>query len=164
MKNVINSFSRELWLSNLAEGWLMIKSHTSDNKVTYPSDHAVTWGHVTNELYYIFILRGLFPLNLTGWCLVQLKSRRRFNWFVVGFSFSSQILTQLKKFLRWRYFIPKALFFFHQFHQFPEKYLWRPSCFKNSGSQSGKKFLISTMVKSPIMIYKISQTEYKEQK
>ena len=42
MKNVINSFSRDLWLSNLTEGWLMTKSHMSNNKVTYPSDHAVT--------------------------------------------------------------------------------------------------------------------------
>ena len=39
MKNVINSFSHDLWLSNLTEGWLMIKSHVSNYKVTYPSDH-----------------------------------------------------------------------------------------------------------------------------
>ena len=31
----------------------MIRSHMSNNKVTYPSDHAVTWSHVTNELHYI---------------------------------------------------------------------------------------------------------------
>ena len=42
MKNVINSFSHDLWLSNLTEGWLMIKSHMSNNKVAYPSDQAVT--------------------------------------------------------------------------------------------------------------------------
>ena len=108
MKNVINSFSRDLWLSKLTEGWLMMRSHMSNNKVTYPCDHAVT------------------------------------------FSFSQQILTQLKKFLRCRYFVPKALLFFHQFHKFPEKYLCGPSCFKNSGSQSGKKILISTTVKFPI--------------
>ena len=42
MQNVINSFSRDLWLSNLTEGWLMIRSHMSNNKVTYPSDHVVT--------------------------------------------------------------------------------------------------------------------------
>ena len=41
MKNVINSFSHELRLLNLTEGWLMTKSHMSNNKVTYPSDHAV---------------------------------------------------------------------------------------------------------------------------
>ena len=58
---------------------------------------------------------------------------------MVGFSFSYRILTQFKIFLRWSYFIPKALSFLHQFHQFPSKYLCRPSCFKTSGSQSGKK-------------------------
>ena len=73
MKNVINSFSRDQWLSNLTEGWLMIRSHMSNNKVTYPSDHTVMWGHVTNELHYIFILRSLLPLNLTGWWVVKLK-------------------------------------------------------------------------------------------
>ena len=150
MKNVINSFSRDLWLSKLTEGWLMMRSHMSNNKVTYPCDHAVTWGHMTNELHYIFILRSLLPLNLAGWWLLKLKPRRPFNKYMVGFSFSQQILTQLKKFLRWRYFVPKALLFFHQFHQFPEKYLCGPSCFKNSGSQSGKKILISTTVKFPI--------------
>ena len=79
IKNVSNSFSRDMWLSNLTEGWLMIRSHISNNKVTYPSDYAVTWGHVTNELHYIFILRSLLPLNLTEWWLVKLKSRRLFN-------------------------------------------------------------------------------------
>ena len=54
-KNVINSFSRYLWLSNLTEGWLMIRSHMSNSNITYPSDHTVTWGHVTNELHYMFI-------------------------------------------------------------------------------------------------------------
>ena len=55
MKNVINSFSRDLWLSNLTEGWPVIRSHMSNNKVTYPSDHAVTLGHVTNErIIYLF--------------------------------------------------------------------------------------------------------------
>ena len=29
MKNVINSFSHDLWLSILKDGWLMIKSHMS---------------------------------------------------------------------------------------------------------------------------------------
>ena len=42
MQNAINSFSRDLWLSNLTEWWLTIRSHMSNNKVTYPSDHAVT--------------------------------------------------------------------------------------------------------------------------
>ena len=41
-QNIINLFLRDLWLSNLTEGWLMIKSHMSNNKVTYPSDHVVT--------------------------------------------------------------------------------------------------------------------------
>ena len=70
MKNVINSFSRDLWLWNLTQWWLTIRSHRSNNKVTYHSDHAVAWGHVTNELHYKFILRSL--LNLTGWWLVNL--------------------------------------------------------------------------------------------
>ena len=42
MQNVINLFLRDLWLSNLTEGWLMIMSHVSNNKVTYPSDHVLT--------------------------------------------------------------------------------------------------------------------------
>ena len=79
MQNIINSFSRDLWLSDLTEWWLTIRSHMSNNKVTYPSDHAVTWSHVTNELLYIFVLRSLLPLKLTWWWLVKLKSRRRFN-------------------------------------------------------------------------------------
>ena len=54
MKNVINSLSRDLSLSNLAEGWLMIRSHMSNHKATYSFDHVVTWAHVTNELRYIF--------------------------------------------------------------------------------------------------------------
>ena len=41
-QNIIDLFLRDLWLSNLTEGWLMIKSHMSNNKVTYPSDHVVT--------------------------------------------------------------------------------------------------------------------------
>ena len=136
MKNVINSFSHDLWLSNLTEGWLMIKSHMSNNKVTYPSDQAVTWGHGTNKLHYIFILRSLLPLKLSGWWHGKLKY----------------------------FFISKAPLFFHQFHQFSETCLCRPICFKNLSSQSGKKFLISTMVKFPIrLIYKVSQTENKKQ-
>ena len=134
MKNVINSFSRDLWLSNLTEGWLMIKSHMSNNKVTYPSDHVVTWSHETNELHDIFILRSLLPLYLTGWWFVKLKSN--YGWF---FFFLS------KFWLRGRYFIPKALLFFYQFYQFPEKHLCAPSCFKNLDSQSGKKFLIRNL-------------------
>ena len=122
MKNVINSFSHDLWLSNLTEGWLMIRSHMSNNKVTYPSDQAVTWGHGTNKLHYIFILRSLLPLKLSEWWHGKLKYL----------------------------FISKAPLFFHQFHQFSETCLCRPICFKNLSSQSGKKFLISTMVKFPI--------------
>ena len=41
-KNVINSFSHDLRLSNLTEGWLMIRGQMSNSKVTYPCDHAVT--------------------------------------------------------------------------------------------------------------------------
>ena len=54
MKNVINSFSRDLWLSNLTEGWLMIRSHMSNNKVTYLSDYLseVTWQ--MNFIIYLF--------------------------------------------------------------------------------------------------------------
>ena len=78
-QNIINLFLRDLWLSNLTEGWLMIMSHVSNNKVTYPSDHVLTWSRETNELHDIFILWSLMPLNLTGWWLVKLKSRRLFN-------------------------------------------------------------------------------------
>ena len=49
----------------------------------------------------------------------------------------TNIWTQLKKFLQWSYFIPKALSFLHQFHHFPDEYLCGSSCFKTSGSQSG---------------------------
>ena len=79
MQNVINLFLRDLWLSNFTEGWLMIKSHVSNNNVTHPSDQVVTWSHETNQLHDIFILWSLMPLNLTGWWLVKLKSRRLFN-------------------------------------------------------------------------------------
>ena len=54
MKIVVNSLSRDLSLSNLAEGWLIIRSHMSNHKATYSFDHVVTWAHVTNELRYIF--------------------------------------------------------------------------------------------------------------
>ena len=69
---------------------------------------------------------------------------------MVGFSFSYRILTKFNKFLWSRYFIPKELSFLRQFHQSPEKYLCRPNPGQNPGSQSGKKFLISAMVKFPI--------------
>ena len=58
-KNVKNSFPRDLWLSSLTKGLLMIRSHMSNNKVTYPSDHAVTWSHVTNELHYICFTKSV---------------------------------------------------------------------------------------------------------
>ena len=48
MKNVLNSLSSDLWLSNLTEGWLMIRSHISNHKATYSFNHVVTWVHVTN--------------------------------------------------------------------------------------------------------------------
>ena len=54
MKNVINSLSCDLPLSNLAEGWPMIRGHMSNHKATYAFNHVVTWVHVTNELRYIF--------------------------------------------------------------------------------------------------------------
>ena len=54
MKNVINSLSRDLSLSNLAGGWLMIRRHISNHKATYSFDHVVMWVHMTNELRYIF--------------------------------------------------------------------------------------------------------------
>ena len=54
MKNVLNSLSRDLSLSNLTEGRLMIRSHMSNHKATYSYGHFVTWVHVTNELRYIF--------------------------------------------------------------------------------------------------------------
>ena len=114
----------------------MVKSHMSNNKVTYPSDHAVTWGQVANEFHFTFILRSLLPLNLTGWwLLINLDD----GLSMVGFSVSHLIFTQLKKFIRWRFFIPKLLSFLHQFHPIPEKHLSEPSCFKSLGSQSGKK-------------------------
>ena len=79
-KFVMSSFSRDLWLSNQIEGWLMSRrSHMSNSTFTYPSNQAVTWGHVKNELHYIFILWSLLPLNLTGWWLMKLKCRRWFN-------------------------------------------------------------------------------------
>ena len=119
-----------------------------------------------NFIIYLFLQR-LLPLSLTGWWVVKLKSPWRFNYYMIGFSFSYQILTQLKKFLLWRCFIPKAPVL-HQFHQFPDKYLCGPSCFKNMGSQSGKKFLVSTTVKFPIRNLnhglQNSQPDYKEQK
>ena len=53
MKNVINSLSLDLLLSNLTEVLLMIKSHMSNQKATYFLDHVVAWVHVTNEYRYI---------------------------------------------------------------------------------------------------------------
>ena len=55
-KSVIKSFLHDSRLSNLTEGWLMIRSQISNSKATHPSDHAVTRGQVTNELYYLFIV------------------------------------------------------------------------------------------------------------
>ena len=46
--------------------------------------------------------------------------------------------------------LSKALSFLNQFHQFPEKYLCGSSCFKNSSSQLGKKFLIRATIKFSI--------------
>ena len=31
----------------------MIRSHMSNSKVAYPSDHAVTRGHMTNGIHYV---------------------------------------------------------------------------------------------------------------
>ena len=38
----LNLLSRDLSLSNLTKGWLMIKSHMSNHKATYSFDHIVT--------------------------------------------------------------------------------------------------------------------------
>ena len=54
IKYVLNSLSRELSLSKLIEGWLMIRSHISNHKATYSFNHVVTWAHLTNKLPYIF--------------------------------------------------------------------------------------------------------------
>ena len=54
MKNVINSFSHDLWLSNLTDGWLMIKSDMSNNKVTYPSDHGYVRSRDKRASLYIY--------------------------------------------------------------------------------------------------------------
>ena len=83
---------------------------------------------------------------------------------MVGFSFSWQISTQLKKFLRWRYFIPKVFLFFHQFHKSTEKYLCGLSCFKNSGSQAGKKNSNQHYGKIPDKKFKSWSTKYLELK
>ena len=53
-KNVLNSLSRDLLLSNMTEGWLIIKSHMSNHSARYSFDHVFTSVHVTNELCYIF--------------------------------------------------------------------------------------------------------------
>ena len=39
--------------NKLDKGWL--RSQMSSNKVKYLSDQVVKWGHMTNELHYIFI-------------------------------------------------------------------------------------------------------------
>ena len=54
MKNVLNSLSRDLLLSNLTERWFMIRRHMSNRKATYSFDHVVTSVHVTNWFRYIF--------------------------------------------------------------------------------------------------------------
>ena len=51
---MFNSLSRDLLLSNLTEGWLMIRSNMSNHKATYSFHHVVTWVHETNEFRYIF--------------------------------------------------------------------------------------------------------------
>ena len=78
---------------------------------------------------------------------------------MIGFSFSYQILTQLKKFLRWKCFITKAPVL-HQFHQFPDKYLCGSSCFKNPSSQSGKKIPDLDYSKIPDQEFKSWSTKY----
>ena len=54
MKNVFNSLSRDLWLLDLTERWLMIRNHMSNHKATNSFDHVVTWVHVANTLRYTF--------------------------------------------------------------------------------------------------------------
>ena len=54
MKNVINSLSRGLSLTNFTEGWLMIRSRLFNHKATYSFDHVVKWVQVDNESRYVF--------------------------------------------------------------------------------------------------------------
>ena len=72
MKNVINSFSRDLSLSNLTEGWLMIRSHICPTTKAYiPS--ITTLREFTWQVNFVISLlpRILLLLNLTGWWLVM---------------------------------------------------------------------------------------------
>ena len=78
---------------------------------------------------------------------------------MIGFSFSYRISTQLEKFLWWKWLIPKAPVL-HQFHQFPDKYMCGPSCFKNSGSQSGKNFPDQHYSNIPDQEFKSWSTKY----
>ena len=55
----------------------MVRSHMYKSKTTYSFDHTVTWVHVANEVYFIFIF--MMPIATKLDRLVKLKSRRRFN-------------------------------------------------------------------------------------
>ena len=144
----------------------MISSHMSCNRIPYPSDHAVTWGHVTSELHFTFIFQTLLPLNLIGWWL-KINLLDSLTNIRLDFCFLTEF------WLNWKNCSSEDSLLLKHFHfciNFTNslKNICEPSCFKNSGSQSGRKFLINTTVKFQVrnlnMIYKISQTENKEQK
>ena len=61
---VINSFSHDLWLSNMTEGLLVIRSNMTNHKVTYLFDQMGNRGQVTNELYYIITFRRTITTEL----------------------------------------------------------------------------------------------------
>ena len=89
MKNAVISFSRDLWLSNLTEGWLVIRSHMSNkthmSHVTHLSDYAVTWSRVTNELRYIFIFTKPIAVKLDRVmaCEIKISTTVEYGWFFI---------------------------------------------------------------------------------
>ena len=70
----------------------------------------VTW--TMNSTIYLF-LRRLLSLNLTRWWFVKLKSRRRFNQYMIGFLFSYRVLVGLKKFGEDTLFLKRFHFWFN---------------------------------------------------
>ena len=132
----------------------MIKSHMSNSKVTYLADHAVRWGHMPNELHCIFIFTKPIATKLDRMMACEIKIS------TTVFRFLYRILTQLKKFLRWRYFVPEKLSFLHQFHQFPDKCLCGPNCFKHSGSPIRKKASNQHCSKIPYQEFKSWSTKH----
>ena len=161
MKNLINSFSLDLWLSNLTEGWLTIRSQMSNKKVTYPSDHVVMWDHVINELHYVFILRSLLPLNMAGWWLVKWKSRYdglTNVWLV--FRFLSKFWLNWKKFSSEDTLFLKHFYFSISFTNFLINTCLGQAVFKYSGSQSGKNISDQHYGKIPDQEFKSWFTKY----